>query len=108
MTDPVWGNRTQPDLQSSEDVAQAKEEAHKRQLIIDEALKAFMSLPGGRYWMRGMLEACHIGSSSFTPDALRMSFLEGERNIGLRLFADLLRVAPNEYAQMMKDDSNGE
>jgi hypothetical protein len=70
-----------------------------------EALTAFMSSHIGRRWMYRTLEQCHMFTTSYSSSPIRMSFLEGERNIGLRLVADIMAFCPRRYAEMMQEAS---
>jgi hypothetical protein len=68
-----------------------------------EALAALMSSHIGRRWMHRTLEQCHMFATSYSSNPIRMSFLEGERNIGLRLVADIMAHCPLRYAEMMQE-----
>jgi hypothetical protein len=70
-----------------------------------EALTAFMSSHIGRRWMYRTLEQCHMFTTSYSSSPIRMAFLEGERNIGLRLVADIMAHCPRRYAEMMQEAS---
>jgi hypothetical protein len=82
----------------------------------DNVVKSIMSSEDGRRWIREFLELCHVGASSFSIDALRMAYLEGERNVGTVFMANVMNAAPDLYMLMMaeanptpeqKDESNG-
>ena len=62
-----------------------------------------MASPAGRNYIHSWLERCHVFSSSYGSSALGMAFAEGERNIGLQLLADIMRWAPDQYLQMMRE-----
>jgi len=66
-----------------------------------------MASIAGRSWMRELLEACHIFHASYTGEALSTVFREGERSIGLRLLAGVMRAYPEAYIQMMKEQADG-
>jgi hypothetical protein len=70
-----------------------------------EALTVFMSSHIGRRWMYRTLEQCHMFTTSYSSSPIRMAFLEGERNIGLRLVADIMAHCPRRYAEMMQEAS---
>jgi hypothetical protein len=70
-----------------------------------EALAVLMSSHIGRRWMYRTLEQCHMFTTSYSSSPIRMSFLEGERNIGLRLVADIMAHCPRRYAEMMQEAS---
>jgi hypothetical protein len=64
-----------------------------------------MSSVAGRSWTRELLESCHIFHASFTGEALSSAFKEGERSIGLRLLAGIMRAYPEAYVQMMSEQN---
>jgi hypothetical protein len=70
-----------------------------------EALTVFMGNHIGRRYMYRLLEQCHMFASSYSSNPIRMSFLEGERNIGLRIVADIMAYCPRRYAEMMQEAS---
>lgn len=61
----------------------------------------FLESQDARDWMYELLSACHIYAPSHVPgDPCSTAFREGERNIGLRLLADIPTEA---YALMLKE-----
>ena len=83
--------------------AARKKDARKRRERLD-VVAGLMDLKQGRAWMYGWMEACHIFQTSFLagqPDAT--AFKEGERNIGLRILADVMAAAPEKYIVMMDE-----
>jgi hypothetical protein len=52
-----------------------------------------------------LLETCHIFSTSFSDVDLRMAFMEGQREIGLRLLMDIMGACPDHYIQMMRESN---
>jgi hypothetical protein len=69
-------------------------------------LRLFLADPVGREYFYDLLASCHVYSTSFGTNALMMAFNEGERNVGLRLGADLTEAAPDLYLQMLKEGGN--
>src|SRR5271154_4095494 len=67
-----------------------------------------MSSPAGRSYLFDKLTRCHIFSSSFSQSALLTAFAEGERNIGLQDLNDVMRWAPDQYVQMMREANDKE
>lgn len=67
------------------------------------ALARLMEDPAGRRWVRNTLAACHVWDTSFATNAVRMAFLEGERNQGLRLQAEIAEAAPELFIEMLKE-----
>lgn len=70
-----------------------------------DIVRGIMSVAAGRAWMLDLLEACHIFNSSYHSEALAMAFAEGERNVGLRLLADVMSAGPKHYLLMMEERS---
>lgn len=69
-----------------------------------EDLKWLMSNKQGRRFMWRLLAKAHLGKSSFVaPNAMTVSFLEGERNIGAYFQAEVLEVCPTRYLEMLKE-----
>ena len=62
-----------------------------------------MSTPQGREWFYDLLVACHIFSDPFTGDALWEAHNKGERNIGLRIYADIMSFSPDQFILMMRE-----
>lgn len=101
------------------DVRDVKAAIRDSQRWDDKRNRVILSVMGtedGRRWIRENLELAHIGASSFSIDALRMAYLEGERNIGNVMMAQVMNAAPKEYMLMMaeanpapepKDETNG-
>jgi hypothetical protein len=71
-------------------------------------IRSIMSSNEGRDWIYNLLQNCHVYSSSFSGNALTMAYAEGERNIGLRLMAELVSATPERYLEMLAEhgDSN--
>lgn len=65
-------------------------------------VKAMMDTHEGRMWAYEILCMCHIAENTEVlghPHAT--SFRNGERNIGLKLLADISEAAPEKYMVMM-------
>jgi hypothetical protein len=71
-----------------------------------ERLAAFLSMPVARRYMWRVLEACHTFGTSYSDNPYRMAFQEGERNIGIKLLADIMRYCPQQYSVMMQEAEN--
>ena len=82
--------------------------ATKRERIEELAvLGRLMGDPAGRRWVYQMLSECHIWATSFANNPVRMAFLEGERQRGLRLLEEVISANSDMYIQMLKE-MNGE
>jgi hypothetical protein len=84
-------------------VAKLQKLAKREQVRRDNALVNLMRTVDGRKFMWDVLGNCHIFSTCFHENPLIMAKAEGERNIGLMLFAHIMRVCPNEYLIMAKE-----
>jgi hypothetical protein len=89
------GNRR--DVKTAEKAAKVADQQRK------EIVNGIMSVEPGRRWMCELLEICHIFATSFSDVDLRMAFMEGQREIGLRLLMDIMASCPDEYVQMMRE-----
>lgn len=88
---------------AEEDVARAEEKQELLQRLRDEALKELLSTRKGRDYYWHLLGLTGLFETSFATNALQMAKNEGERNIGLRLLTDLMRVSPDTYPLMVKE-----
>ncbi len=71
----------------------------------DLALKTLMQHADGRLLIWDMLSDCGVFSSSYRGEATHASaFTEGERNVGLKLFLRLMKLCPDHYATMQKEN----
>jgi hypothetical protein len=82
----------------------SRREKLKAKQAIDD-LQALMKDERFRRFVHGRLVACHIWTPSFSPDPYTTAFNEGERNMGLTLFAAVEDAAPLETAMMIAEAS---
>jgi len=94
------------DASNRKDIRRAEKEARLDELNRINYLQAAMSVPQGRAWFYDMLEFCHLFNDPFTGESLLEAYRKGERNVGLRLFADIIAHCPDDYIKMMKE-ANG-
>jgi hypothetical protein len=85
------------DVRRAEKTAKLIDEAHARFLSVS------MSTTEGRRWFHALFESCHIFNDPFSGNALLEAYSKGERNVGLRLFADVVAVCPDQYIIMMHE-----
>lgn len=64
-------------------------------------IKDLMDTAHGRRVVWRILEAGRVFSSTFSVEALHMAFMEGQRNAGLSILADVMEVAPKKFQVMM-------
>lgn len=91
------------DASSRKDIRRAEKDALIDETMRIDFLRAAMSTTQGRAFFHDFLEFCHLFSDPFTGDALIEAYRKGERNVGLRTFADLLAHCPDYYIQMVKE-----
>lgn len=92
-----------PNAANRASVRMAEKEAQQVDAVRRQVVTGLMSHPDGRRWVHDELQTAHIFSTSFHADTHVMSFLEGERNSGLRLFNDIMRHCPEQFIQMMRE-----
>lgn len=62
-------------------------------------LGALLRMPEGKRYFWWLLESVHMFSTTFTGNSTG-AFKEGERNVGLRIFNDILKLDPKLMGQM--------
>lgn len=96
--------------QSSTSERKSVQAAAKAQRLADArregVVKMLMSTPDGREWVFDLLGRCHLFGSTYTSDSRQSAFLEGERNVGLVLLADVLRICPELYLQAQRESND--
>jgi hypothetical protein len=73
----------------------------------DNAIRALMSHAETRAWVWDLLTECRVYGPVFDRSALQMAFNDGSRNVGLKLIAQIMRVAPDSYIQMSREAEIG-
>jgi hypothetical protein len=91
------------DITTVEGVQERNKKVKRKQLDLDAAIAAIMSQPQTRAWLYNLLTDCNMYRTSFDRSALSMSFNEGARNVGLVITANIMRVCPESYAQMLRE-----
>ena len=85
------------------DVKTAQKQAKVADQQRREIVNGIMSVGPGRRWICDLLETCHIFATSYSDVGLRMAFLEGQREIGIRLLMDIMASCPDQYVTMMRE-----
>lgn len=97
------------------DVEQVKGRKRKDQILREQRandLRSIMSVPHGRRFLWEHIGSCGVFRSAFNSDALVMAFNEGSREIGLKLYVELLEADPKgcvlmqQEAATYKEESN--
>lgn len=90
------------------DENQVKEQVRRGSKRREKELKDFakvISNPEGRRVIWRYLEECGVFKTSFTGNS-QTFFLEGQRNIGLKILADVNDTSPEAYVIMVKENRN--
>jgi len=93
-------------VKNAADAEQVKEagdkaQRNRRQELDQVRLVVGTSLGRAFYWR--LLQLCGVFQSSFNHSGSITAFNEGQRNIGLKLLADLNEAAPEAYVTMMRE-----
>ena len=91
------------DAGNRRDIREAQKRAKVEEQQRREIVNGIMSVGPGRRWMCDILETCHVFATSYADSGLRMAFLEGQREIGLRLLMDIMGACPDRYIEMMRE-----
>lgn len=98
-------------VKNAADPEQVKEAEEKeksgRDKELDDTYTVLASPQGRRFFYRYLVK-CGIFETSFSENAHRTYFLEGQRNVGLALLSDMNETRPDAYAQMMKENTQQE
>ena len=86
-------------------IADVEGKAKRKSSQEDSDLLAVMSAPEGRRLLWRYLEITGIYKLSYTGNS-ETFFNEGQRNIGLKLLAEIQRVAPAEYMEMVRESNS--
>ena len=85
------------------DIRRYEKQAKLRETNRINFIVAAMSTSAGRVWFHDFLSACHIFADPFTGDALVEAYSKGERNVGLKVYNDIVSNCPNYFIDMMKE-----
>ncbi|MGH7744064.1 MAG: hypothetical protein ACREQ5_04490, partial [Candidatus Dormibacteria bacterium] len=94
------------DASNRKDIRRAEKASAQVQRTRLDFLHAAMGTPQGRAWFHELLSVCHLFADPFSGQALTEAYLKGERNVGLRIFAEILEYCPDQYILMMKEASH--
>lgn len=91
------------DAGNRRDVRAAEKQAKLAEQQRREIVTGIMSVVPGRGWMCDLLEHCHIFHTSYNDLPHRMAFMEGQREVGIRLLSDIMSACPDHYVLMMRE-----
>lgn len=91
------------DASDPKQVRQQKDKATRRRDRQLKALAQFLQNPAGREWFWDQMVRTHMFETDFVAGQSDLSaFKQGERNIGLGMFADMIAASPESYLAMIK------
>jgi hypothetical protein len=91
------------DAGNRKDVREAEKRARLAEQQRREIVTGIMSVAPGRSWMCDLLEHCHIFHTSYNDLPHRMAFMEGQREVGIRLLTDIMSACADNYVLMMRE-----
>src|SRR5690554_2902775 len=92
------------DLDAQAKAKQKDREAAARAVHIEQDdTRWLMSTKRGRRIIWRLLEVSGVYRLSFDRDAMSMAFNEGNRNFGNQLLAEITRLCPERYLEMLKE-----
>lgn len=94
------------DTSDAKQVDKARKAAKTKDEVREEGLRQLLASAPGRAWMWGHLEDCGPYRTPFSTDPIQMAKNCGESNVGLKLIADIHRIAPESYLVMMKENQS--
>lgn len=96
---------------SEEDEAPRRDQSEKLRRERDRAkedfVRASLNTREGRIWFWDLLARCGVFRNPFTANALVTAHSCGEMNIGQELMADIVRLVPDYFATMLKENNDG-
>ncbi len=93
-------------VKNAADEEQVKDSGRKSKTVREreiEDVRVLLAIPEGRRFIWRYLTECHMYESSLSRDPLAMAAMEGERNIGLKLHADILATDPSVFLKMQME-----
>lgn len=94
---PEYSAANRKDIRAAEKAEKAREASRQSVLV------GLMSTIEGRAYIYADLEFCHVFVDPFTSDALAEAFQKGIRTVGLKLLADLMQYAPDQFILAMRE-----
>jgi hypothetical protein len=73
----------------------------------EDFLRSALGTREGRIYFWDFLSRCGLFRNPWTANALVTAFNSGELNIGQETFAEIVRLMPDYFATMLKENQNG-
>lgn len=90
------------DASDPRQVGERQKSAKLRELRRVNGLKKVLEQPDSRLWLWDLLTFCGISRTSFTGNSTTF-FNEGQRNVGLKVQADMVKNFPEQYINLLKE-----
>lgn len=94
------------DASDRDQVKGRERDSHARDKRLEAGLKHLLGNPDARLWLWDLLAFTGIARTSFTGNS-ETFYREGQRNVGLRIQAQLVKTSPDAYITMMKENQDG-
>lgn len=88
--------------QNEQDKRQARERAERIERAELADVAALMALPEFRRYAKRYLGLCNVFQTTFTGSS-ETFFREGKRAVGTTIFGEIMKVAPERFAQLMAE-----
>ena len=86
----------------AEETKSKSDEKREEQERLNDII-AVMSEPAGRRYVWRLLEEARVYQSSYAHETNQTFFREGQRNVGLSIFTELLQASPELFLTMQKE-----
>jgi len=93
------------DASDAEQVQKRKTKQGRKNKADLAVLTGLMASPDGRDWLRRKLSDANVFGSVFDENPVRMAFREGERNFGLRLWAELQKAPKDLLLKFLTEET---
>jgi hypothetical protein len=107
-TEGQMANYDPTDLRGQERVQQ--EDADRKRLLRETEIadvKWLMSSERGRRIIWRLLRTAGVFQLSFDQNAMKMAFNEGQRNFGNQILDNVMKVCPEQFPAMLKEQQDG-
>jgi hypothetical protein len=91
------------DASSRKDIRAAEKSAARTDRDRLEFLTAALGTIQGRTWFWSLLSDCQMFTLAPTFDSPKDYFQLGQRNVGMRIFAEIMSNCPDQYITMSKE-----
>lgn len=94
------------DAGNPEDVRDRKELSKRSEELRIRGLRVILANSDAQAWLWDLMEFTGLFKTSFTGNS-QTFYLEGQRNVGLKIMADISKHSPESLIAMMKERANG-